>query len=124
MKVGPPSIAEIAADFTALWLAGEFRVAGERYWAGDVVSIVPAALPGETGPVTSGIEAVRTKNAKWFAVHGIEDLSIDGPFVTGDSFALFMDMMIAHAGARTPHSQIAVYVVRDGKIVEERYFYA
>jgi hypothetical protein len=124
MKAEAPSISEIAADFTALWLAGEFSAAGERYWAGDVVSIEPGALPDGTGSVTSGIEALRTKNAKWFAVHGIEDLSIDGPFVTGDSFALFMDMMIAHAGARTPHSQIAVYALRDGKIVEERYFYA
>jgi hypothetical protein len=43
--------------------------------------------------------------------------------VTGDHFALFTDMLIIHAGRRTPHSQIAVFVVRNGKIVEERYFH-
>ena len=113
--------AEVAAELTALWLAGEFRIAGERYWADDVISIEPDAL--RDGAECRGIDAVRRKNLRWCSTHGIEDLSLDGPFVTGDHFALFADMLIAHAGRRTPHSEIAVFAVRDGKIVEERYFY-
>lgn len=123
MSETPATTAEVAAHFTALWLAGEFRAAGERYWADDVVSIEPHALPDGSDQVCRGIEAVRTRNLGWLATHGIEDLSIDGPFVTGDHFALFADMLIAHAGRRTPHSEIAVFVVRDGRIVEERFFY-
>jgi ketosteroid isomerase-like protein len=73
--------------------------------------------------VCRGIEAVRTKTRNWLATHGIEDLSLDGPFVTGDHFAIFADMLITHAGKRTPHSQIAVFTVRDHRIVEERHFY-
>ncbi len=115
--------AEIAAGFTALWLAGEFRAAGERYWAEDVVSIEPRAMPDGTDAVCLGIDAVRAKHLRWVSTHGIEDLSVDGPFVTGDHFALFADMLIAHAGQLTPHSEIAVFVVRDGRIVEERFFY-
>ena len=115
--------AEVAADFTALWLAGEFLAAGDKYWADDVVSIEPHALPDGSDQVCRGIKAVRTRSLGWIATHGIEDLSIDGPFVTGDHFAVFADMLIAHGGRRIPHSEIAVFTVRGGKIVEERHFY-
>lgn len=118
-----PTTAEVAAGFTALWRAGEFRAAGEKYWADDVVSIEPRALPDGTHAECRGIDAVRRKNLRWCSTHGIEDLSLDGPFVTGDRFALFADMLIAHAGQRKPHSEIAVFSVRDGRIVEERFFY-
>ncbi|NEZ03535.1 nuclear transport factor 2 family protein [Wenzhouxiangella sp. XN201] len=123
MSEPTPTTAEVAADFTGLWLAGEFRAAGEKYWAEDIVSVEPRALPDGTGAECRGIEALRKKNLRWCSTHGIEDLSIDGPFVTGDHFALFVDMLIAHAGQRTPHSEIAVFTVRDGRIVEERFFY-
>ena len=118
-----PTISEVAADFCALWRDGDFRTAGERYWAEDVVSIEPRALPDGTAAVCRGVDAVRAKNLRWFATHGVEDLSIDGPFVTGSRFAIFADMRIAHAGRRTPHSRIAVFAVRDGEIVEEHHFY-
>lgn len=118
-----PTTAEIAADFTALWLAGNFCAAGEKYWADDVVSIEPRDLPDGTSAVCRGIEAVRTRVLSWVATHGIEDLSIDGPLITGDHFALFADMLIVHAGRSKPHSRIAVFKVRDGRIVEERFFY-
>lgn len=123
MSEARPTAAEVAARFTALWLAGEFRAAGEKYWADDVVSIEPRALPDGTHAECRGIDAVRRKNMRWCSTHGIEDLSIDGPFVTGDHFALFADMLIAHAGRRRPHSEIAVFTVREGRIVEERFFY-
>ena len=119
----PLSVAEVAADFTELWRAGEFGAAGEKYWAEDVVSIEPHDLSDGTAAVCRGIDAVRAKSLRWLATHGIEDLNLDGPFVTGDQFALFAEMLIAHAGRRRPHSEIAVFSVRDGKIVEERYFY-
>lgn len=55
--------------------------------------------------------------------HGIEDLSLDGPFVTGDCFSLFADMLVVHAGRCTPHGRIAVFSVRNGRIIEERFFH-
>lgn len=121
--MSPLSVTEVANDFTALWLKGEFRAAGERYWADDVVSIEPPAMPDGIETECHGIDAVRDKNLRWFSTRGIEDLSLDGPFVTGDHFAVFVDMLVAHRGRRKPHSEIAVFVVRDGKIIEERYFH-
>ncbi len=106
-----------------LWLAGECRAASEKYWDDEVVCIEPRA-PGEgSEAVYRGIEAARAKSLHWFSTQGIEDLNLDGPFVTGDPFALFADMLIVHAGVRTPHSQIVVFSVRDGMIIEERHFH-
>jgi len=119
----PADVASVAADFTTMWRTGDFQAAGEKYWAEEVVSIEPQELPDGTAAVCRGIDAVRAKNQRCLATHGIEDLSLDGPFITGDCFALFADMLIAHAGRRIPHSRIAVFAVRGGKIVEERFFY-
>lgn len=118
-----PDVASVARGFTALCLAGEFYAAGEKYWADDVVSIEPYPQADDPDAVCRGIEAVRARNQRWFSTHAIEDLSVDGPFITGDHFALFADMLIVHAGRRTPHSHIAVFAVREGKIIEERYFH-
>ena len=123
MSATPPTTADVAADFTALWLAGDFRAAGEKYWAEDVVSIEPHVQADDANTVCRGIEAVRARHSLWFSTHGIEDLCVDGPFITGNHFALFIDMLVVHAGRRIPHSQIAVFAVRDGKIVEERFFH-
>lgn len=123
MTEPPATTAEVAADFASLWLAGEFLAAGDRYWAEDVASLEPRSVLDGVGSECRGIEAVREKNLLWFSTRGIEDLSLDGPFVTGDHFALFADMLIVHGGRRIPHSEIIVFVVRDGKIIEERYFY-
>lgn len=117
------STAEVAADFTSLWLAGDMRAAGEKYWGNDVVCIEPGATLDDGAAVWRGIDALRGRNLRWLTTHGIEDLSLDGPFVTGDHFALFADMLIVHAGMRTPHSQIVVFAVRDGRIIEERHFH-
>ncbi len=125
------SIHEVARDFTALLRAGHFAAAGERFWAADVTSTEPADLPGGIGAAAAGIAAVRSKCAARFGAARIEDIgvaeiSIDGPFVTGDQFALFLDLVITDpaGGEGRPVTEIALYTVRGGQIAEERYFYA
>ncbi len=46
-------------------------------------------------------------------------------FITGDQFALFLDMLIidADSGHARPFTEIAIFTVRDRRIVEERFFY-
>jgi hypothetical protein len=119
------AIDDVARDFTAMMRLGQFEEAGERFWAADVRSIEPHDLPGGIAAEVSGIEAARAKTAHWLRSRHIHDLSIDGPFVTGNQFALFLDMMIADppSGADQPFTEIAIFTVRDGQISEERYFY-
>ncbi len=120
-----PTINEVAVDFTAMLRAGEFAAAGERYWAADVRSIEPHDLPDGSAAYVIGFAATRAKKIRWLAAKRIADLSIDGPFVTGNQFALFMDMMITNrvGGEASPFTEIALYTVQNGHITEERYFY-
>jgi hypothetical protein len=119
------SIVNVARDFTDMLRQGQFVAARERFWAADIKSIEPHDLPDGIKAEVSGIEAARAKTVDWFATRHIHDLSIDGPFVTGNQFALFLDMMIAGrpSEADQPFTEIAVFTVRDGQISEERYFY-
>ena len=120
-----PTADDVARDFTAMLRLGQFAAAGDAWWADDVTSIEPKDLPGGIAAVVSGIEATRSKCHIRFNAAHIDDLSIDGPFVTGNQFALFLDMMIIGGADRAlgPFSEIALYTVRDGRISEERYFY-
>jgi SnoaL-like domain len=119
------SVKDVARDFTTLLRQGQFEVARERFWADDIKSIEPHDLPDGSVAINTGIDAARTNNARGLGAPHLHDLSIDGPFVTGDQFALFLDMIIASRadGQGTPFTEIAVFTVRDGRISEERYFY-
>ena len=120
-----PTTADVARAYTALLRRGAFAAAGERFRAADVKSIEPHAVPGGTAAEVTGIVEARAKNARWSAMQRIDDLTIDGPFVTGNQFALFMDMMVTNraSGEARPFTEIAVFTVCDAKITEERYFY-
>ncbi len=119
------NVHEVARDFTDMLRQGQFVAARERFWAADVRSIEPHDLPDGIAAEVSGIDAARAKTIRWFGSRHVHDLSIDGPFVTGNQFALFLDMMIAGqlSGADQPFAEIAIFTVRDGQISEERYFY-
>jgi SnoaL-like domain len=120
-----PTTADVAREYTALLRAGEFAAAGEQFWAADIRSIEPRDLPGCGAADVTGIATERTKTMRWFVAQRIDDLAIDGPFVTGNQFALFMDMLITNRaqGDSVPFTQIAVFTVCDGQITEERYFH-
>lgn len=109
MSEQQPTTAEVAASYTALWRAGNYAAPRDSYWADAVVNIEPDATSDDNDAVCRGIEAVRARNLRLISTHGIEGLSLDGPLVTGDHFALFADMLIVHAGQRRPHRQIAVF---------------
>lgn len=119
------AIDDVARDFTAMLRLGKFEAAGEKFWASDVLSAEPAALSGDIPALVSGVEAARSKVRMRFAQSRIDDLGIDGPFVTGNQFALFLDMLITDpaSGHAEPFTEIAIFTVRDGRIIEERFFY-
>jgi hypothetical protein len=119
------TVHDVARDFTALLRLGQFEAAGQKYWADAVASVEPADLPTGFPALVSGIDAARDKARFRFGTGRIDDLRIDGPFVTGDQFALFLDMLITDAasGSAQPFAEIATFTVRDGRIIEERFFY-
>jgi hypothetical protein len=119
------AIHDIARNFTAMLRAGQFEAAGERFWADKVTSVEPADLSVHIPALVSGITDARGKARARFGASRIDDLGIDGPFVTGDQFALFLDMLITdpESGHAQPFTEIAIFTVCDGRIIEERFFY-
>lgn len=117
------TIQDIANDLVALCKAGDFETAGEKYWADGVVSI--EAMPGDMARV-EGKDAVRAKGEWWAGAHEVHSSTVEGPYVNGDQFVVrfTMDLTQKASGQRMTMDEVGLYTVRDGKIVEERFFYA
>lgn len=120
------AIDDAAREFTAMLRLGQLEVAGKTFWSPDVTSAAPAALSDDIPATPSGLAAVRAIGSARVGTVRIDDLGIDGPFVTGNQFALFLDMLITDptSGEAKPFAEIGIVSVRDGCIVEERLFYA
>lgn len=113
---------ELARRFVALCQEGRHREAGETFWSPDIVSIEPMGPM----PRVQGLEALRGKHDWWensTEQHGGETF---GPYVNGDQFAVrfTLDATMKDTGQRMLMDEIGLYTVKDGKITEERFFYA
>lgn len=119
------TVAEIAADFVAICKTGDFSTPGEKYWAEDVVSVEAGGPPG-MDPVSRGKAAARGKGEWWAGAHDVHSAEVLGPYVNGDQFAarFTLDITVKETGARMTMDEIGLYTVKDGKIAEERFFYA
>ncbi|MGF1553942.1 MAG: SnoaL-like domain-containing protein [Paracoccaceae bacterium] len=112
--------AAVAEAFTALLREGRDHEAGERFWAEDVVSLEP--MEGEMARL-EGPTAIRRKHDWWEANFTVHAARIDGPFVHGEQFALRFEVDVTGPdGTRAEMREIALYTVREGRVVEERFF--
>jgi ketosteroid isomerase-like protein len=116
------TVTEIAHDLVAMCREGKFAESGEKYWADDVVSIEAMGEPAEV----RGKDSVRGKGEWWSNAHEIHDTQVEGPYVNGDSFVVLfkMDITVKQTGVRQAMDEVGLYTIKDGKIVEERFFYA
>lgn len=112
---------EIAKAFTELCAKGEFDKAGQTYWSDDVVSCEPMEGPMA---LVKGRQAVEAKGAWWYANNEVHSVKVEGPYVHGDQFTVRFTMEVTPKGQSiTTMDEHGLYTVRDGKIVEERFFY-
>ncbi len=53
-------------------------------------------------------------------------MKVDGPWVNGEQFTVrfTMDVTFKETGQRHTMDEIALYTLKNGKIAEERFFYA
>lgn len=78
------------------------------------------------GQISEGLDGLKQKYDWWEANFEVHGTSAKGPFPHGeDRFAVvfWMDTTDKSCGKRSQLEEVAVYSVKDGKIVEERFFY-
>lgn len=114
---------EVAAKFNQLSKEGKWDQIQEELFAENAVSIEPPNSPGLQS--VEGLPAIRQKgkmfNEMVEEMHG--GYSTD-PVVAGNHFSVAMGMDVTMKGqGRMKMDEIALYEVKDGKIVKEQFFY-
>lgn len=117
--------AEIANKLVSLCSQGQFHVAMQELYSPDIVSVEAFTMDGSSREV-SGMEAVLAKTMKWVEETEVHSSSVEGPLVAGSHFAVTFKMDITNKpmNARMHIEEVAVYQVKDGKIIREEFFYA
>ncbi|MEL7173723.1 MAG: nuclear transport factor 2 family protein [Pseudomonadota bacterium] len=110
----------IAEDFTRL-LREKKEDEAHKYWADDVVSIEAAPGPHQR---CVGRAAVLEKHKWWEENTKVYGGDVIGPMVNGDQFVIRFLLDAEMTGfPRMQLDEVGLYTVKDGKIVEERFFY-
>ena len=115
---------EVANKWAEYCRTGQWDEAQKELYDNDCVSIEMEGAPN-VPPRVEGMEAISMKGQKWNemveAFHGAE---IEGPIVAGDHFSAVMKMDITMKGReRQLDEEVAVFRVKNGKIVSEQFFY-
>ena len=114
---------EVANRFNQLAQTGQWQEIQDELFADNAVSIEPENSPGMK--TVQGIEAIREKGKQFGEM--LEEMHggfSNEPQVAGNHFAVAMGMDVTMKGqGRMKMDEIAVYEVKDDKIVKEQFFY-
>jgi len=115
---------DIANKLVALCREGKDAEAQCLLYAEDAVS-VEAGAPAGQDPEKRGLVAIRAKGEWWYANHEVHQVTITGPWPHGDRFILGfkIDVTSKATGQRFQMEEMALYTIRNGKIVREEFFY-
>jgi SnoaL-like protein len=117
-----PAPLEVALQFTELLRSGNSAEVEERWLASGIESV-----EGHGASMSwKGKKNVLAKYRDWEAQNEFVDSTIEGPWVGATGFAVrFVGQVLDKAtGERHPMEEIAVYTVRDGKVVREEFHFA
>ena len=114
---------EIADKLVALCKDGNFEGAQVLY-APEAVSVEASAPPGQAREAV-GLAAIRAKGEWWTANHEVHSMQVAGPWPHDDRFIVGFrfDVTMKATGHRFTMEEMALYTVKDGKIVREEFFY-
>ena len=114
---------DVANRFNELAQTGNWQQIQDELFADNAVSIEPENSPGMRS--VEGLEAIRAKGKQFEEM--MEEMHggySNEPQVAGNHFAVAMGMDVTMKGqGRMKMEEIAVYQVKDGKIVKEQFFY-
>jgi hypothetical protein len=115
---------EVADQLVKLCKEGKFSEAVATLYANDIVSMEAGAPPGGSRE-SKGLDAVKAKGKWWEANHEVHSSTVEGPLVAGSHFATTfkLDVTFKPENKRFHMEEVAVYKVKDGKVVYEEFFY-
>lgn len=122
------TVQQIGEGIAQLCRQARFLDAVERYYSPSITSI--EAVDFGLGKEQRGIQAIRDKHSFWEQHNETHGVIVTGPFIgtdaTAHQFALHFvfDLTQKVTGARGPLSEMALYTVKEGKVVHEEFFYA
>jgi ketosteroid isomerase-like protein len=124
MTTAAPTATEaVARELVEFCKAGRNLDAIAKLYAPNIESIEPHDFDGMPARMT-GIDAIRKKNEWWYANFDVHSREVNGPYVHEDQFAVryVFDTTNKKTGQRRQESEIALYTVKDDRIVQERFF--
>lgn len=124
-KTEAASTAAVARQLVDLCRAGRNLEAVDRLYDENILSI--ECMGNEQMPMEMrGKKAVRGKNEWWYNNNEVISARVNGPFVgEGNQFAVQHEYETKDkaTGQQRQMSEMALYTVKDGKIVQERFYY-
>ena len=120
----PATAATVGQELVDLCRQGRNGDAIERLYSENIISVEPVgneAMPAEM----HGRDAVRKKHEWWTENMQVHSAEVRGPFAGGDDFAVYynFETTFKPTGKRSSMREMALYTVREGKIVREEFFY-
>lgn len=116
---------EIGKKLVELVRAHKNAEAMETLYDPNIISVEAGAPAG--GPTESkGVAACLEKGKQWQAGHEVHSAKVEGPFPHGDRFAVLLsyDVTQRESKQRFTMTEVAVYTVKNDKIVREEFFYS
>ncbi|MEO9892613.1 nuclear transport factor 2 family protein [Aurantibacter sp.] len=114
---------EIASKLVAWCKEGDFEKPYQELYSQEIVSIENDGK-SEGGHV-EGFEGIQQKGEWWKENFEVHNTTVSEPIVADNWFSVKFEMDTTHkpSGMRSTTSEIAVYQVKEGKIVKEQFFY-
>ena len=96
----------------------------DKLYDQNIVSVEAVAMPGMPQEM-KGISAIKEKNQWWLDNHEIHSSEVKGPYPHGDRFAVYskVDCTNKKTNERINMAEVALYTVKNDKIVKEEFFY-
>ena len=122
------TVKEIGTKLVEFCSKGQNIDAINTLYADNITSVEAADSPGnpDMPRVMEGKQNIIGKNQWWYDNHEVHNASVKGPFPHGeDKFATVFsfDVTFKPANQRMQMEEVAIYTVKDQKIVREEFFY-
>jgi ketosteroid isomerase-like protein len=120
----PTSTAAVAQELVALCRQGRNLDAVNKLYSPKIVSIESSGSP-EMPAEMNGLDAIRGKHQWWEENNQVHSMEVNGPYIGEGQFAVqfTFDATFKPTGQRNRMTEMALYTVKDGKIVKEQFFY-